>query len=88
MSTEDFYQAVSFTDIRKVKGVEPEDGVRVYCTQRSESWCLQIRGMLMRAKFGKGKDFIVASSSLGRTEMIALRDAINRLLIAGDDHAS
>ena len=78
--TEQFYEPVERVIIEKVKGVQPEGGVRLYCTQRDAAWTLQVRG-LMRLRNGRmGKDFIVASSPLYRSEMLALRSAIDEFL--------
>jgi hypothetical protein len=78
----DLYRALDRVDVRKVKDVPPDSGVRLYCTQRGDggAWCLQVRGMIRLANGQEGKDFVVASASVYREDMLALRDAIDAFL--------
>ena len=56
----EFYRPVDFVDIRKAKDVTPENGVRLYSTQRAVSWRLQVRGLLTLATGRESKDFVSA----------------------------
>lgn len=76
----EFYAKVDYTDIGKVTFVEPEDGVRLYCSSSGAWWHLQVRGMLRRADRSLSKNFIVATASLPVETMRALRDAITAQL--------
>ena len=74
------YRVVDGICITKVKNVEPERGLRLYCEQADDIWALQVRGPLRLQNGTDGKDFIIANAHLDREEMMALRDAINELL--------
>ena len=76
----DLYRVLQHLDVRKINDVPREDGVRLYCTQHGEAWCLQLRGTVRLANGQPGKDFIVASASVYRDDMTALRDAIDAFL--------
>lgn len=78
----EFYRPVDFVDIRKAKDVTPENGVRLYSTQRAVSWRLQVRGLLTLATGRESKDFVIAGASLDREALVALRDAIDEALKA------
>lgn len=64
------------------KHTEVKPAFRLYCWMYAEAWNLQVRGPLMLGFAGvrKGKDNIIATVSLRRDEMIALRDAIDAQL--------
>ena len=76
---EDLYRPVP-SRIGVVKNVERESAVRLYCEQSCASWCLQVRGPMRLQGGREGRDFIVASSSLDRDDLRALRDAIDAYL--------
>ena len=76
----DLYRVLDHVHVNKVKLVPPEDAVRLYCTQHGEAWCLQVRGTMCLASGKAGADFVVASGSLYREDMVALRDAIDAFL--------
>lgn len=64
-----------------MKNVEPEPAVRLYCEQQGATWNLQIRAFRASgSRYGKGKEFFVATAPLDVEDMRALRDAIDQLL--------
>ncbi len=66
-----------------LKGAERiERAVRLYCTQYAQSWSLQVRGPEGTGLMGytDGKRDMIANASLGKDDLIALRDAINEAL--------
>ena len=83
MSGGQLYRRVS-TRINAVDGVDRESGVRAYCEQTDSVWAIQVRGPMRLRSGREGKDFIVATATLEREQMVALRDAIDRFL-AGED---
>lgn len=78
---QDFHRVVPQAHACKVNehDVEKTDAIRVYCTQSSAPacWALQVRSTMRLANGRKGADYIVATASLQREDMLALRDAIN-----------
>lgn len=80
MRNNDLYHPVEYASAAKVKDVDPERAIRLYCTQSGSTWGLQVRTP-ERLRTGRdGKAFIVAHATLDRSAMIALRAAINKLL--------
>lgn len=78
-----FYRLVQCIHIKKVRKVPCERAIRLYCESFNLSWNLQIRSPISISHGKVGKDFIVATATLTREEMEALRDAINESLAAG-----
>jgi hypothetical protein len=72
------------TSIGKVNDVERESAIRMYCSQSGTTWTLQVRGPFRHhgGHGDEGKDFIVASASLSRADLLALRRAIDAELKA------
>ena len=83
MSCGQFYRRAR-SNIKAVDGVQRESGVRLYCYQADSSWEIQVRGPLKLRSGRESKDFIVATGSLEREQMVALRDAIDRFLAGVD----
>lgn len=75
-----FYKPIPYVQMLKVKGVEPERAVRLYCTSHMTTWALQVRGPTRLHNGEDGKDFIVADASMSREALTELRDAINTFL--------
>ncbi len=76
---EQFYRVVDHADAMKVKRVERERAVRLYCTASygGGQWSIQVRAPIMLADRTEGRDFIVATASLDAEDMRALRDSID-----------
>jgi hypothetical protein len=72
------------SNIRAVDGVERESAIRAYCEMSNAAWVFQVRGPMRLRNGREGKDFVVATATLERDELLALRDAINCFLV-GDD---
>ncbi len=53
-------------------------GVRLWCTNTCSAWALQLRGRMTSTLF------VIATASLSRADMEALRDAITAELDAAD----
>lgn len=68
-------------DVFAVKGVPRDPAVRLYGTSvHGPTWSLQVRGPHRLANGREGKDFMVASASLGLHEMAGLRNQITHSL--------
>ena len=78
-----FYRPLAYVSITKSDSkldFTREGGLCLYCTQYATSWCLQVRDTIRLANGRAGKDFIVASASLNREDLLALRVAIDEAL--------
>lgn len=75
----EFRRVIDWIRIRKVN-VEPERILRLYCELSGGLWKLQIRGPLSLSDGSDGKAFVVATASLNRDSLVALRDACNAML--------
>lgn len=73
---DDFYKCVEHADARKINDVGRERAIRMYSTQRGESWALQVRAPMVLANGAEGRDFIVAHASLDEPTLRALHAAI------------
>jgi hypothetical protein len=58
--------------------------LRLYCTQITEMWMLQIRTPMSVQGRAEGKKAIAACADLTVADMVALRDAINAFLAERD----
>lgn len=79
----DFYRPLPFVNIIKADkklDYEREGGIRLYCTQAGTAWALQVRDWIRLANGRKGKDFIIATASMSREDLLALRTAIDETL--------
>jgi hypothetical protein len=70
---------MKYGSVCKANDVEPERAIRLYQAS-PDGWILQVRDHLLLHNRAKGKDFIVASASLAKEDLVAMRDAINALL--------
>lgn len=75
-----FYRPVPHVTAMKVKNVDPERAIRLYCTSAGTTWSLQVRSPATRANGSDGHDFIVANAVLSVADMKALRKAIDEFL--------
>ena len=62
------------------KHTSEDTAIRLYCTMYKQSWSLQLRGFFQDRNYKKGKTWYYANATLGREELIALRDACNAAL--------
>jgi hypothetical protein len=76
----DLYRVLEHVDIRKCRSVGREPAVRFYCIQRGGAWNLQVRAPITLDNGREGKDFIIATASIYREDLLALRDAIDNEL--------
>ncbi len=74
------HASITKVDAKHLDNLEP--GIRLYCTQRGLSWSLQVRDFVRLANGQHGKDFIVASASQSRKDLLELRAAIDEALNA------
>lgn len=90
MPSPHFYQQVQRAGAQKVKGVEREQGIRLYCEQAGITWALQVRGPeWIGAGYTEGKAFMVATAKLNADDLRSLRAAIDdQLEQLGEGHRS
>lgn len=76
----EMYRPIDYADISAHKDVERERAIRLYCTQHGQAWCLQVRAPEKLSNFREGKAFYIATATLLREDMIALRDVLTASL--------
>lgn len=82
-SSPHFYRSLEHVRISRCDpqlDVKREKGVRLYCDQHGAAWSLQLRSPLTLASGHEGKDFMIATASMSREDLLALRTAINEAL--------
>lgn len=81
MSDAEFWKELDHVEIRAPHGSISDDAkkpaIRLYCTSADTSWCLQVRAQETLANGTAGKKYLIASATLDRETMLALRAAIN-----------
>lgn len=79
--SKDFFRPVSSVEIRgHDMQADRESGVRAYCYMAGAAWNLQLRAPLTLRNGRPGKDFMIATATLEKPDMVALRDTLTEFL--------
>ncbi|HZJ67668.1 MAG TPA: hypothetical protein VFD36_29395 [Kofleriaceae bacterium] len=86
---ENFWRALQWVEIKRAPAWVGEDsretGLRLYCAQADTTWNLQLRAPLRLANGKDGKDFMIATASVPKDVLIALRNAIDLQIAKYDE---
>lgn len=88
----DFVRLVDHVDIGKYNHAETRDrGIRLYCTASAEvhgddaRYALQVFAPMKLASGQEGRDYIIATASLSRRDLVALRAEVDAAIAEIDD---